>query len=284
MAYQRGTAASYQMWADAVGDQSYAWDNFLPFFEKSLNFTPPEMNIRFANSTPTYDPDVLGSGDGPLSVTFSHYAQAFGTWAVKGLQAIGLPVIDGFQSGKLLGQSWSMFTIDATTMHRESSETSFLREGLNYPDSLTVYHLTLAKKILFDDDKTATGVLVDTQGKEYLLSARKEVIVSSGVFGSPQLLMVSGVGPADLLESLDIPVISDLPGVGQNFEDHVYVGVTHAVNAPTISALQSKSYAAEQAALYNSPQASGVGPLLVVPSCSLQGSSLETRRLTECTH
>ncbi|KAL8917610.1 MAG: hypothetical protein Q9172_005773 [Xanthocarpia lactea] len=158
---------------DAVGDQSYTFERLLPFFEKSLKFTPPDESLRFANGTAEYDPTVLGNGSGPLSVTFSHYVQAFGTWATKGLEEIGLPIIKNFQSGALLGQSYSMFTINATDMTRDSSETSFLRRALSYPNYI-VYPSTLAKKILFDGKKKATGVVVDTQGRQYTLTATRE--------------------------------------------------------------------------------------------------------------
>ncbi|KAI1081036.1 putative glucose-methanol-choline oxidoreductase [Whalleya microplaca] len=256
MVYQRYTKSSYQMWADAVGDKSYTFDNFLRYFKNSVNFTVPS-SARFVNATPDYDPSTLGlgEGNGPLSVTFSHYAQAFATWAMEGLKRIGIPVVDGFQSGKLLGQSYSMFTINADTMVRDSSETSFLRKGLKYPD-LMVYPLTQAKKVIFNNKK-ATGVIVNTQGVEYTLSARKEVILTAGVFGSPQLLLVSGVGPAETLRRLDIPIVADSHGVGQGMQDHIYFGVTYRVNAPTLSALQNPSFAAEQAELYNS-QATGM--------------------------
>lgn len=144
-----GTRSLYQRWADVVGDESYTFDRLLPFFEKSLKFTLPDTSLRFANGTAEYDPNVLGNGSGPLSVTFSHYVQAFGIWATRGLQQIGLPIVKGFQSGSLIGQSYSMFTINATTMTRDSSETSFLRRGLAYPNYM-VYPSTMAKKILFD--------------------------------------------------------------------------------------------------------------------------------------
>ncbi|RDW60603.1 glucose-methanol-choline oxidoreductase [Coleophoma cylindrospora] len=250
MVYQRGTRASYQRWADAVGDQSYTFDQLLPYFEKSLRFTPPNMGLRFANGTPEYDPTVLGNGSGPLSVTFSHYVQAFATWATRGLQAIGIPVIKGFQSGSLLGQSYSMFTIDATTMIRDSSETSFLRRALAYPN-YSVYQSTMAKKILFDTSKKATGVVVDTQGRVYTLSATKEVIVSAGVFGSPQLLMASGIGPAAALQQHGIPVIADRPGVGQNMQDHIFFGPSYRVNAPTASSFSNPAFAAQAAKDFN---------------------------------
>ncbi|OTB03019.1 putative GMC oxidoreductase [Hypoxylon sp. CI-4A] len=248
MVYQRGTKASYQNWADQVGDETYEWDEFLPYFQKSVNFSAP-AETRFANATPEFDVEAFSTGNGPLSVTYSHYTQAFGTWAQKGLEQIGISPIPGFSSGELIGQAYSQFTIDAETGVRDSSETSFLRSALDNPD-YTVYSLAMAKKILFNGT-TATGVLVDTQGFEYTLSARKEVILSAGVFGSPQLLQVSGVGPADLLEEVGIPVVADRPGVGENMQDHIYFGVTHAVNAPTISRLQNTEFAAAAAAEFN---------------------------------
>ena len=256
MVYQRGTTSSYQQWADEVGDQSYTFERLLPFFEKSLKFTPADPNYRFANGTPEYDPTVLGDGSGPLSVTFSHYVQAFGTWATRGLSAIGIPIIKNFQSGALLGQSYSMFTINATEMTRDSSETSFLRRGLAYPNYI-VYQSTLAKQILFNGNKTATGVLVETQGLQYTLHATKEVVLSAGVFGSPQLLLVSGIGPAATLRKHQIPIIAPLPGVGQNMQDHIYFGQSYRVNAPTFSSLSNPLFAARAAFDFNT-NASGI--------------------------
>ncbi|KAI9647021.1 hypothetical protein NHQ30_005023 [Ciborinia camelliae] len=260
MVYQRGTVGSMKKWADQVGDDSYEWDNFLPFYQKSVNFTGPDMNLRSANSTPEYVAAEAAQfpATGPLSVTWSHYAQAFGTWAIEGLAQIGMPVIPGFLGGSLIGSSYPTFTLDAETMTRESSETSFLRVGMQFPD-LKVYTLSLAKKIIFDDSKTATGVLVETGGYPFTLTANKEVIVSAGVFGSPQLLMASGVGPAAELSAVGIDVIADRPGVGKGMQDHVFTGIGYRVNAPTISKLgNDPAYAAEQAALYQNTPAEGM--------------------------
>lgn len=245
MGYQRATKGSYQSWADAVEDQSYTFDQLLPFFEKSLKFTPPNNELRFANVTTEYDASVLGDGSGPLSLSFPNYVQAFGTWVTQGLKALGLPIVKGFQSGYLSGQSYAMFTINATTMIRDSSETSFLSRGLDY-SNYYVYQSTMAKQIIFDANRKATGVLVDTSGATYVLSATKEVILTAGVFGSPQLLMVSGVGPAAALQQHDIPVIANRPGVGQNMEDHVFFGPSYRVNAPTFSAFSDPTFVAQQ--------------------------------------
>ena len=224
MAYQRGTVDSYRMWADQVGDQAYTWSNFLPYFEKSMNFTPPDASKRAANATPEYDTTTLGQGNGPLSVTFPNYAQAFSSWVQNGLKEIGVQPRKGFTSGQLLGSAYSIATIESTLQTRESSESGFLQPALTNPD-LTVYTQTLATKIIFDSNKVATGVQVDTEGKVYTLSASKEVIVSAGTFQSPQLLMVSGIGPQSILSQNNIPIVADRPGVGQN----MWVSTSQAV-------------------------------------------------------
>lgn len=249
MAYQRGTKAAHQQWADTVGDPSYAWDKFLPFFEKSLNYTPADDALRGANASVVNDPTVLGTGDGPLSVTYPHYAQAFATWAKHAFVEIGLQIRSGFQSGALLGQSYGLYTINATTMHRESSETSFLRQGLADPN-LTVFQSALAKRIRFHG-KRAVGVDVETMGYPYTLSARKEIVLSAGALQSPQLLMVSGVGPAATLKAHGIPLVADRPGVGQNMQDHIIYAPSYRVNVITQSALLNEAFEAQANRDYN---------------------------------
>ncbi|KAJ5628745.1 GMC oxidoreductase [Penicillium lividum] len=252
MAYQRGSKGSYERWADQVGDSNYTFDNFLPFFEKSLNFTLPS-SARAANATPDYDAASFGPGGGPLSVTFSNYANAMSSWVQKGLAAIGISPIRGLTSGQLNGSSYVLETIDYTKETRESSETAFLQPAID-STSLMVYQSTLAKRILFNSNKKAEGVLVNSDGLEYVLSARKEVIVSAGTFQSPQLLMVSGVGPQATLEKHGIPVVVDRPGVGQNMWDHILMGPTYRVNVITSSSLSNSEFLAQAEDLFNNKQ------------------------------
>ena len=211
-----GTAGAYANWATMVGDDSYQYENFYPYFKKSQDFSPPDQSKRFANATPQYDATALGKG-GPLSVIFPNYAGSFGTWVQKGLTAVGMNPINGFQSGKLIGSAYALATINFTVNTRESSETAFLQPALQKAKpNLIVFPSTLAKQILFDANKKVTGAQVDTGGLKYILKASKEVILSAGSFQSPQLLMVSGIGPAATLKKHGISVLADRPGVGQN--------------------------------------------------------------------
>ncbi|KAJ5970868.1 uncharacterized protein N7479_000786 [Penicillium vulpinum] len=252
MAYQRPPMGAMERWAETVGDESWTFDNALPYYKKSLNFTPPNMQKRIANSTPSYDESTLGH-NGPLALTYPNYAQAFSTWAAKGMEEVGIPHIPGFISGYLNGSSWLVHTIDQTTGFRASSESAFLRPFLTRPN-LAVYRNTLAEKIIFEGN-VATGVQVTSANHTVLLAAQKEVIVSAGTFQSPQLLMVSGVGPADLLRQHNITVVADRSGVGQNMQDHVFFGITHKVNVQTFSSLSNPSIYEEALHLFQDQQA-----------------------------
>jgi choline dehydrogenase len=140
----------------------------------------------------------------------------------KAFNEIGLPEIQDFASGRLIGHQYTSQEIDPLDEIRSSSETSYLHKALtSSSNNFQVYPNTLAKTNHFSPSNTATGVQVETAGKMYTITVNREVILSAGAFQSPQLLMVSGVGPASTLENFSIPVIADGPGVGQNMWGHV---------------------------------------------------------------
>jgi choline dehydrogenase len=177
--------------------------------------------------------------------------------------------IDGFNSGRLLGSAFATFTIDPRNAHRSSSESSFLQAALNRGIAPTVYKNTMAQKILFDrDNKRARGVQVSTEGTfgtqsvNFTLHARNQVILSAGAFQSPQLLMVSGIGPCDHLRSFDIPCIKNLPGVGQNMQDHPIFGTAHRVNVLTASASANNATLAALSAQQYIQNVTGPLPML----------------------
>ena len=254
MAYQRPTKDALSRWATEVGDDSYTFDEFLPHYQKSLNFTPPDNSKRGQNATPAYDEATLGTGQ-PLDITFSNYAQAFSTWAIEGLKALGVMPINGFTSGKLIGSSWVIGTLNHTIGTRESSETAFLDPALSR-GNLIVYVNTMGKKVTFSGNR-ATGVEVETMGYTYSLNATSEVIISAGTFQSPQVLMVSGVGPAATLQQHGIEVVADRPGVGQNMWDHILFGPSWRVNVITGSALGDPTFAAQAVEEFNT-EAGGI--------------------------
>ncbi|KAF9065950.1 GMC oxidoreductase [Rhodocollybia butyracea] len=229
MLYQRPTVRSLQFWADNVEDQSYNWHNFLPYFEKSVHFTPPDTKIRAAKATVKYNPDAFVPTGGPLQVSFPYYTQPFASYLPGGFDEIGISPATDFSSGTL--------------------------DGAQY-----FFDLTMAKKILFDSQKNAIGVQVNVTGfPVFNLKATKEVIVLAGVFQSPQLLMVSGIGPSTTLNEFRIPVIVDNANVGQNMWDHVLATITFPIvtDSPT-RYVNDPVYQADSIAQW---ETDGTGPL-----------------------
>ena len=149
------------------------------------------------------------------------------------MNAIGIKDAGDFNSGSVLGSQWFPVTIVPQSQRRASSQNTYLTVS-DLPN-LTVYTNTMAKKIVFDDQKKAIAVKVQTQGNLYTLRVNKEVIVSAGAFQSPQLLMVSGVGPASTLKEHSIPLIHDNPNVGQHLIDHTWFGPSYRVKVETIT-------------------------------------------------
>ncbi|KAI4263436.1 MAG: hypothetical protein L6R42_001417 [Xanthoria sp. 1 TBL-2021] len=232
--YQRPNAGSLIKWADLAGDDSYKFRNLLPYFKKIVQYTPPV--IIASNSTNNQDPNAWSPTGGPLQISHGNFVDPFGTWVQPAAEKLGMTRIDGFQSGKLLGSAYVPFTIDPKNQQRSSSESSFLR-SLPQKARLQVYDHTLAQKILFDRRNTATGVVASSNNIVFTLKARKEVILSAGVFQSPQILMLSGIGPAATLAKYNIPLRIDLPGVGSNLQDHPWFGTDFRINVPTASSL-----------------------------------------------
>lgn len=224
-----------EQWATAVNDSSYTFDQTLPFYKNSVKFTPPNTQIRAKNATAGYDPSAYESTGGPLKVSYANYAMPFSTWMDLGMKAIGINETQDFNLGSLMGGQYCASTIDPNGEVRSSSEESFLA---NKPSTLTTYANTLAKKIIFNNQKQATGVQVKgSAGNIYTIKANREVIVSAGAFQSPQLLMVSGVGPQDQLEEHGIQVVANRPGVGQNMWDHPFFAPSYRVNVQTFTAI-----------------------------------------------
>ncbi|KAH7398802.1 oxidoreductase [Phaeosphaeria sp. MPI-PUGE-AT-0046c] len=256
MIYQRPTRGSMQKWAMEVGDEGFGWDNFGKYFDRGVRFNEVDATKRVGNSTPPMDPAGERARSGNVNLSYANYVLPFTSWGIKAAEALGLKQLAGYIDGELIGSGWLVQTTDPKTMVRDSSETAFLRPVLGL-SNLVVHHSTMALKILFEANE-AVGVACSTQGKKFTLTARREVILSAGAFQSPQLLMVSGIGPRAILEKFGIPVLVEASGVGQGLEDHPAIGITTKVRVQSSTVLNSpaKNAAATMSFLNN-----GTGPL-----------------------
>lgn len=222
-----------------------------------MNFTPPSQDGRLANASTRQPPQAAAAKGGPLDVSYASWAQSFSTWMGAAMESVGIHGSSAFIDGRLHGYSWLTSTINPANGHRASAETAFLTPVKSRPN-LAVFDLTLGERILFDKNKAARGVQVSRGNRTYTLQARREVVVSGGTFMSPQLLQVSGIGPAEVLRQHNIAVIADRPGVGRNMNDHVFFGIAYRVNVETSTALQ---YGDAQLRAQDAFNANGTGPL-----------------------
>lgn len=131
---------------------------------------------------------------GPLQISWAAWIDPSQSCLARALQAIGQKLNpSGLSSGQINGGAWAPTTIDPKDATRSTSKSSYLEAVIrNDMANITVYLRSLASKILFDKMRKATGVAVFSDGQEYVISARKEVILSAGVFHSPQILQLSG--------------------------------------------------------------------------------------------
>ena len=146
--------------------------------------------------------------------------------------------------------------------------------------TLTVYRNTLAEKIQLDQSKTAKGVVVSSHNQKFTLHANKEVILSAGAFQSPQLLMLSGIGPQEQLETHNIDTIVDLPGVGKNLKDDPLFGTGYPVNLLTASSLNDPAILNAAREAYNEQAA---GPLTIPASGFLGWEKADRNRISSAT-
>ncbi|KAL3477184.1 GMC oxidoreductase [Aspergillus californicus] len=255
--YQRPDKDSLDRWAELVDDDSYTFDRVLPFYQRTVTFDPPNNILRPPNASADYNPAAYSDSGEPLHVSYPIDSIPFSTWMARGMHAIGIPEIQDFSSGQLLGAQWCPFTVRPSDRTRGSSEAAFRGRDNNEEllATLTLYKLTMGKRVRFDtrdgNKPRATGVEVRTGIKTYTLHATREVILSAGAFQSPQLLMVSGIGPAETLGRFDIPVVVELPGVGQNMWDHLLFGPSYRVGIPTNTRIPNDLlFTAEEAIRY----------------------------------
>ncbi|MBM2321219.1 MULTISPECIES: GMC family oxidoreductase [Marivita] len=215
--YVRGQPQDYDRWAQ-MGNPGWGWDDVLPLFKRSEN------QERGA--------DEFHGDTGPLSVSNMRLKRPICDAWVEAAQAAGYPFNPDYNGATQEGVGY--FQLTTRNGRRCSSAVAFLNPARSRPN-LTIVTRAAASRILFDG-KRATGVAYrDAGGIEHTVTARAEVILSSGAIGSPQLLMVSGIGEADHLRDHGITVRHDLKAVGKNMQDHLQARLVFKCKEPTLN-------------------------------------------------
>ncbi|MGZ5827075.1 MAG: GMC family oxidoreductase [Xanthobacteraceae bacterium] len=202
MVYVRGQPHDYDVWRQ-LGNAGWSWDDVLPYFKKS------EDHVRGA--------DVMHGAGGELRVEEARVSwEILDAWRDAAAQ-VGIPKTKDYNAGKYEGSAY--FDVTQRRGIRWSTATAFLKPA-NGRSNLTVVTGAHTKRILMEG-RRAVGVEYWQDGALCSAGANAEVIVSAGAIGSPQILQLSGIGPAALLRANGIDVRVDIPGVGENLQDHV---------------------------------------------------------------
>ena len=223
MIYMRGQARDYDRWAELTGDGSWTWENVVP------DFKAHEDHYRLDN-----DQDPQTGGNSRFSDLHGHGGEwrvekqrlrwdVLDAFADAAVQA-GVPRTTDFNAGDNEGVGY--FDVNQKAGWRWNTAKAFLRPVLKRPN-LTVWTEAQVEKLIVatDEDgaKVCKGAKVRRAGSVVDVEARKELILSAGAIGSPTILQLSGIGPAQHLKETGIDVVADLPGVGENLQDHLQI-------------------------------------------------------------
>ncbi len=205
MLYVRGQSADYDGWRQ-MGNEGWAWDDVLPYFMKSED--------QQRGAIPNH-----GTG-GELAVSEFPEHHPISKALIDACVEAGIAFKSDLNDGDQEGTSW--FQMTARNGTRCSAAVGFLHPVM-HRDNLTVETRAMTTRILFEG-KRAVGVEFIQKGERRVVKARREVILAAGAVESPKLLEISGIGQGALLQSLGVPVIHELAGVGENLQDHYMIG------------------------------------------------------------
>jgi choline dehydrogenase-like flavoprotein len=245
LTHVRGNKGDYARWAQK-GCTGWSYDAVLPYFKKLERWQEGADDYR--------------GGDGPIAVRRAASPDPIFEAMFEAAVEAGHPTTADYNGAQQDGIGTSQLAIG--NGRRSSSATGYLRPALKRPN-LTLITGALARRVMLDGTR-AIGIEYETNGTAEQARAAREVILCAGTFNSPHLLMLSGIGPAQMLRAQGIPIALDAPGVGQNLQDHVYAFVAYQRKepGPFVGALRwdRMTLAMAQA------QAFGTGPATVPPT------------------
>lgn len=213
--YIRGHKEDYDCWA-ALGNRGWSYDDVLPYFRRA------EDNIDFG-------PSQFHGSDGPVGVARNRSIHPLTRKFVNAALNAGIDYNDDVNGARQEGVCFNQVT--QKRGWRASTSQAYLKP-IRSRENLHVIKQAHVLKVFFEGTRVA-GVEFRRRGRNQSVRAAKEIILSAGTIASPQLLMVSGIGPAEHLSSLGINVVHDSPNVGQNLQEHVGPSLGYILNTPT---------------------------------------------------
>ncbi len=222
MVYMRGNPANYDGW-EKLGNEGWGWEDVKPYFLKAENNERGESEHH-------------GVG-GPINVADLRDPNPITKAFVQACDETGLPLNTDFNGDEQEG--FGMYQVTQKNGMRHSAAVGYLYPALKR-ENFTAITNALVQRLTFDGTR-CTGVVYRKDGQEHTAEASREVILCGGAINSPQVLMLSGIGDKEKLEALGISVVTNLPGVGQNYQDHIMVPLAvHSTQPVTLGGAGSE--------------------------------------------
>ncbi|KAI0754898.1 alcohol oxidase [Daedaleopsis nitida] len=265
MVFSRGTIDDYGRWARVTGDDNWTWDGLAPFRRMVDRMTEPADHH---DTTGQFDPAL--HYDGPVSISVAGFPLPINPGVITTTEQLpeDFPFNLDYNSGNPIGISWVQSTIKDG--HRVTSATSYLADALNRTnlDVLVNTRVTKVLPVALEDGTPAVrGVQLaqSENGPYYTINATQELILSAGSINTPHILMLSGIGDASSLSAFGIESLVDHPTVGQNLQDHPFLGMSWFVNSDdTLDNIRRNTTLAAE--LISQWEVDGTGPMGLAPS------------------
>jgi len=211
----------------ALGNANWSWDMLNPYYTKSENFVAPTPQQAEAFATGYLDPSFHGRS-GPVVNAFPNSYDTFSTAWPSTFANLGLAWDGDPREGLALGGGSNLLSLSPINNARSYAANTYYADAKGRPN-LTVFTGALAEKVIFSNNLSdggnlrAIGLQFSHNNSSRTITAKREVILCGGVFNTPQLLELSGIGNPEILQPLNIDVRVDNPNVGENLQDHLYV-------------------------------------------------------------
>ena len=229
MIYMRGQPVDYERWAEVAGDDSWRWERVLPLFKRSEDHYLGASELHGAGGEWRVEKQRL-------------------SWAIldafrEAALETGIPKLEDLNAGR--GEGSAYFEVNQRRGIRLNTSKAFLKPASGRPN-LTIMTGCHVERLLFEETpqgKACTGVQFTGGGRAFTATAHRETLLAAGAVGSPQILQLSGIGAASQLQRHGIDPVADVPGVGENLQDHLQLRMVFKVQgAPTLNTRATRPF------------------------------------------
>ena len=235
MIYMRGQARDYDQWARLTGDDVWGWDQALPYFTRHEDHWKLDAPGAASDEFKRLHGNKSTGSTGEWRIEKQRLRWDILDAFAQAAQQAGIPATDDFNRGTNEGVGY--FEVNQKAGWRWNTAKAFLRPTCYGRPNFELWTSAQVARLLIetqpDGTRRCTGAEVWTGEERVTVRAAHEVILSAGSIGSPQILQLSGIGPATLLQPLGIPLVQDLPGVGGNLQDHLQIRAVFKVQGAT---------------------------------------------------